>query len=80
VFRAVTTFAPSFTEYWQSILGVVIVIVGLYFPAGLSGLINQLRLFAATERPAFIKKISQSRIPQPRSIPTEAAGKPLPSP
>ena len=42
-FRAVATFAPSFTEYWQSILGVVIVTVGLYYPAALSGLIGELK-------------------------------------
>jgi branched-chain amino acid transport system permease protein len=78
VFRAVTTFAPSFTEYWQSILGVVIVTVGLYYPAGLSGLIGQLRLVAATGRPAFAKKISPSGIRQPHSISTDTAGKPRP--
>jgi ABC-type branched-subunit amino acid transport system permease subunit len=80
VFRAVTTFAPSLTEYWQSILGVVIVTVGLYYPAGLSGLIDQLRRITETGRPAFVRQISQNGLSRSHSISTDTPGKPLPRP
>ncbi len=39
VFRAVATLAPSVTSYWLSMLGVIVVLVGLYRPEGLAGLL-----------------------------------------
>ena len=72
-FRAVATFAPSFTEYWQSILGVVIVTVGLYYPAGLSGLIGELKHVLEKWSPVSGKKMRQSRKAGPHSEATPSS-------
>jgi branched-chain amino acid transport system permease protein len=71
-FRAVATFAPSFTEYWQSVLGVVIVSVGLYYPAGLSGLIGQLKHLAERWSPISHNEIRQRREVSSQSDSTKA--------